>query len=165
MGWKGAITLPLPPKLKGKMYLMTMLWIGRTSSQKYMQARRCVNKTHSTLSEMGPRLCNASWDGGTEHTKKASIYLEGKLYYCLWWSRAGFWMEIQANRMLKQLEFRTVLMCSQESKVGIGISAKARFLWPKVGLSESYVHTEMHHFSGTDWDFWNDPQRLVWFKL
>lgn len=132
------------------------------SSQKHLQTRRWVNKkTHSALSKAGPRC--AMEDVG--HTKKAAIHLEGKLYYCPWWPGSRYWMETQANRMFSNQHLNLYRCAVRRPRLASALLQKLDFYDQKLAyLRPVCAHRETHHFSGTYWVFWNNPQWLVWSK-
>lgn len=138
-----------------------MPYSGRTSSShKHLQARRCVNKrTHSALSEMWPRLCNASWNGNREHTQK-SVHILGRKILQVSVGR-GQKIGIQVNQMLSNYNLELYWYAVGRANLAWALLQKLDFHDQSWFIWDLCVHTEIHQFSGTDWNFLNDLKRLV----
>lgn len=134
MSWKRAVTLTImtfkvkeEEKKTQKTWLIRILYVGRASSlQKYPPylPKSVNNRTlkHQLKYGLGSEMPPEARVGNTQ---KTSIPMRRKLYECVWWPGAEDWMGVWARHM--QLKFRTVIICSQESKVNIFIAAKAIF--------------------------------------
>lgn len=142
-----------------------MAYSGRTSSsQKHLQARRCVNeRTHSALSEMWPRFCNASWNGDREYTQKSVHILGRKIPEVSVGQGPETW--IQVNQMLRNYNLELYWYAVRRANLAWALLQKLDFYDQSWFIWDLCVHTEIHQFFGTDRNFLNDPQRLVWSKL